>query len=139
MVAGIFKRGASVPVFVKNPNGTVGRVYWRVYNHSSLLEDSGVVGSKTIEKNYSVKIWLGFGANDLKRVGRRQKTIQEQWLTLAAPLCNLEMSRYSIDSVTYFDKIYTRDQAIAWLHKYNYKVPVKSGCKGCPQRSDLAW
>lgn len=136
-------RISSLPFFTKNKNGKIGRLkrqctgdYKIAAVHSKVRE---ILGVKVLNKSMGIKMWIGFNASEPSRIAKKRKTIKTNWETISVPFYNVELTKNSITEVKYFDKRFFRNDLENYLKKFNFQNLTKSGCKCCPQMSDLMW
>lgn len=136
------KRGIPIPAFVKNADGSVGRLHRHCTQDFKIVvveqKIREILGVKDL-RGQSVKIWIGYNAAELSRIARVRAEIDQNWKTVAIPSVGLEISKSSQRQVKYFDQPIYRETCENWLAENGYIVPVKSGCKMCPNMGDETW
>jgi hypothetical protein len=119
-------RFASVPWFIKNPDGSQGLGQRQCTSEYKLkpimhkLRDLlGVERRQRIPAN-TVEIWVGISTDEIFRM----KPAKAQWQRNRWPLIEREM---------------TRQDCLNWMERNGYPQPPKSSCIGCPFHSDSMW
>lgn len=139
------KRISSLPFYTKpkTPYGKPGRLKRQCTSdfkiklvHKKIRE---ILGVKKLNQKYNIKVWVGYNASEPQRISRKRKEIRTDWETIAVPFYNVDIKRSSITTKKYFDKNIHRDYIEKYLRKFNFEYLVKSGCKACPNMSDLMW
>jgi hypothetical protein len=123
-------RYASVPYFVRNPDGSEGMGRRQCTSEYKLAP----IGRK-------VRELLGAAGPDFRRVPKGRKT--EQWIGFSTD----EVGRVSDkDSVSYIVKRYplielgmSRDDCERWLRRRGWGDVAKSACIGCPYHGNRQW
>ena len=116
----------SMPVFVKNPDGSkgiLGRKCTRDYKITVVR--AGIkkhLGIKRIRKDSPViaVCWIGISLDEEER----KTPSQVPWIANRWPL--LEMG-------------FTREDCLEWMLNHGHPRPPKSACKQCPYHADLTW
>ena len=118
-------RFASVPWFVRNPDGSKGMVRRQCTAHyklepirSKVRELLGVGPRGRIPAD-SVEIWVGISTDEIERM----KPSRVQFMRNRWPLIEADMSR--------------RD-CIRWMEERQFSAP-KSSCVGCPFHTNAMW
>lgn len=123
-------RYASVPYFVRNPDGSEGMGRRQCTSEYKLAP----IGRK-------VRELLGAAGPDFRRVPKGRKT--EQWIGFSTD----EVIRITDkDSVSYIVKRYplielgmSRDDCERWLRRRGWGDVAKSACVGCPYHGNRQW
>lgn len=119
-------RWASLPLFTKNADGSVGRI------------------KRQCTKEYKLEPIRREVARLLAESGQKKTTgAVEQWIGISRD----EMRRMRVSDVGYitnryplvFDKPMTRADCIRWFDENDFQIPVKSACLGCPFKSNPEW
>lgn len=116
----------SIPVFVKNPDGSkgiLGRKCTRDYKIAVVR--AGIkkhLGIKRVRSKSPILAvcWIGISLDEAER----KTPSQVSWIENRWPF--LEIG-------------FTREDCIEWMAEHNYPEPPKSACKQCPYHSDLTW
>ncbi len=135
------KRYASMPVFVKNPDGSGGIVRRQCTSEYKInpvekfirREILGLAYKQQAPRVPVVEHWFGISADELYRM----RTSPNKWQTFRYPLIkDLAIKKPGL----LFEQGYTRQDCIDWLKKNypNRHVP-RSACIGCPFHSDDEW
>jgi hypothetical protein len=119
-------RFASIPWFVKNPDGSDGmgrRQCTREYKLQPIerkqRELLGYRPRQRIPAN-SVEVWIGISLDEIFRV----KPAWNAWQQNRWPLIEQRMHR---------------NDCLQWLDRHDYPQPPKSACIGCPFHDDRYW
>ena len=116
------KRFASVPWFIRNPDGSKGmgrRQCTKEYKLRPIQRKMvELMGGK--RPKGGCETWIGISMDEVIRM----KPSQVQYAVNRWPLIELKMSRAD---------------CLAWLWLYGYPEPGKSACIGCPFHGDAQW
>lgn len=123
-------RYASIPYFVRNPDGSHGMGRRQCTSEYKL-----------VPINRKVRELLGAAAPDFRRVPKGR--VAEQWIGFSTD----EIGRVSgRDGVSYVRKRYplldlgmSRTDCVAWLRQRGWTRVAKSACIGCPFHGDRQW
>lgn len=134
------KRHASIPAFVKNPDGTRGLV-WRQCTSTYKIE----VVERVVRRELlglrdgqrwplvpTVRQWIGISADEHHRRRKSERPAVE----LHYPLIDVLTKR---PDGHLFERGYTRQDCLDWLEERGYPRPPRSACIGCPFHSDEEW
>ena len=113
-----------VPVFVKNPDGSMGPL-WRTctadFKLKPLLKKAREIGKvKRGEKQTRVIEWIGISIDE----AHRMKPSRDPWLEKRWPLIDMGMKRHD---------------CLRWMEANSYPKPPRSACTFCPFHSDVEW
>lgn len=134
-----YKRWASMPLFVLNPDGTVGLI-----NRQCTSEYKIEVVERIIRRNLlglrprqvatanAVEHWFGISADEVSRVRRSEN----HWQTFRYPLIT-DVTSPKRDRL--FDRGFDRQDCLDWLEQRGYPRPPRSACIGCPFHTDAEW
>lgn len=121
------ERGAALPLYTANPDGSTGilrRQCTKEYKlwpiQAKVRELLGLKPRERVAKGTKVEMWLGISIDEASRM----KPSQLPYITHRYPLIEREMSRTDCKR---------------WLTDHGYTVPMRSACIGCPFRSDREW
>lgn len=126
-------RYASIPYFVRNPDGSDGmgrRQCTSEYKLSPIMRKiRELLGAKApdfrrVPKGMVAEQWVGFSTDEVIRANRRKDSQGVKYLTTAYPLLDLGMSR---------------TDCIAYLQKKGWGDTEKSACIGCPFHGNRQW
>ena len=126
-------RYASIPYFVRNPDGTEGMGRRQCTSEYKLAPITRkireLLGAKPpnyrrVPKGRVAEQWVGFSTDEVIRANRRKDSQGVQYLTTRYPLLDLGMSRKDCER-------YLADRG--WGHT------VKSACIGCPFHGNAQW
>lgn len=126
-------RYASIPYFVRNPDGSEGmgrRQCTSEYKLSPITRKiRELLGAKPptfrrVPKGRVAEQWVGFSTDEVIRANRRKDSQGVQYLTTRYPLLDLGMSR---------------DDCIAYLAEKGWGDTQKSACIGCPYHGNRQW
>lgn len=111
-------RWASMPVFIKNSDGSKGRLPYHQCSREYKIEPSR---RELRHRGFSaVEMWMGITVDEIGRV----KDSDVQWASNRYPLIEMEMSRFDCER---------------WLADHGYPQPPKSACIGCPFTRNPRW
>jgi hypothetical protein len=134
-----YKRWASMPLYVKNPDGTVGKI-----NRQCTSEYKIEVVERIIRRDLlglrprqvapanAVEHWFGISFEEVYRM----RTSTNHWETLRYPLI-MDMTSPRRD--TLFGRGWDRPDCLEWMVAEGYPEPPRSACVGCPFHSDEEW
>lgn len=126
-------RYASIPYFVRNPDGTEGMGRRQCTSEYKLTPITRKVREllgaappkyRRVPKGRVAEQWIGFSTDEVIRANRRKDSQGVSYLTTRYPLLELEMSRKDCER-------YLRERG--WGHT------VKSACIGCPYHGNAQW
>lgn len=120
------KRAASIPFYVKNPEGKREGMLWRQCTKEYKIdvvrkEIRRLLGYKPRQRiKEQVELWMGISTDEIQRV----KPSQVKFIVNKYPLIDIGFSR---------------QDCIDWMKKHGYPEPPKSSCIGCPYHDDAYW
>lgn len=123
-------RYASVPYFVRNPDGSEGigrRQCTSEYKLAPIrrkireLLGASPPDFRRVPKGRAVEQWIGFSADELGRVSDHD---QVSYITKRYPLIELDMNRKDCER---------------WLRSRGWDSVAKSACIGCPYHGNRQW
>lgn len=126
-------RYASIPYFVRNPDGSDGmgrRQCTSEYKLSPItrrireLLGAAPPNYRRVPKGRIAEQWVGFSTDEVIRANRRKDSQGVQYLTTRYPLLDLGMSR---------------DDCMKYLTERGWGNTVKSACIGCPFHGNRQW
>ena len=133
------KRYASLPMFVKNTDGSVGKLPRQCTKEYKIQPIERFIrrtvlglapGQRAPEK--AVEHWFGISAEEYAHRGRKS---MNHWQTFRYPLVfDVESPRDRAGSL--FARGFDRQDCKDWLSANGYPEPPRSACIGCPFRSD---
>ena len=134
-----YKRWASMPLYVKNPDGTIGTINRQCTKEYKIepiekfvrREVLGLAPRKVAPAN-AVEHWFGISADEVYRNRRSLK----HWQTFRYPL-QVDVASPKRDSL--FGRGFDRQDCKDWLEAHGYPEPPRSACIGCPFHSDEEW
>lgn len=119
-------RYASIPWFIRNPDGSKGlgrRQCTSEYKLTPIMRktrDLLGVDRRGRVRAGAVEVWIGISTDEASRMkDARQRYMVNRW-----PLIERGMSR---------------DDCVAWLVLHGYPIPQRSACIGCPFHSNAEW
>lgn len=134
-------RFASIPLYVKNPDGTQGLTRrqctseYKIYVLEQFTRRH-ILGLKCgqIAPNRVVETWIGYSADEMRRVSKHKNPARFQ--VLRYPLV-FDVEVWSAGRL--FVHGMTRADCLTWLDRNGFKHPPRSACIGCPYHSDAEW
>ena len=126
-------RYASIPYFVRNPDGSEGmgrRQCTSEYKLAPIMRKvRELLGAnppdyRRVPKGRVAEQWVGFSTDEVSRANRRKDSQGVQYLTTRYPLLDLGMSR---------------DDCAAYLTEQGWGNTEKSACIGCPYHGNRQW
>jgi hypothetical protein len=127
------RRYASVPYFVRNPDGTDGMGRRQCTSEYKLnpirrkvRELLGAAGPefRTVPGGRVAEQWVGFSTDEVGRVNAARDSDGVRYLTTRYPLLELGMSRTDCQR---------------WLRARGWGATTKSACLGCPFHGNARW
>lgn len=124
------QRYASIPYFIRNPDGSEGMGRRQCTSNYKLTpirrQVRALLGAKAPEfrrvpKGQVAEQWIGFSTDEIGRVSDRD---QVSYVTIRHPLLDLGMSRKDCER---------------WLRSRGWVSVAKSACIGCPFHGNRAW
>lgn len=136
------KRHASIPAFIKNPDGTKGMVrrqctgtYKIDVIERYVRED--VLGLKRGQRwplTPTVRQWIGISEDERRRMKISTRPAVVYW----HPLIEFEGLLHR-PAGRMFDRGFTREDCLAWIKRNGFPVPPRSACIGCPFHKNEEW
>ena len=132
------KRFASIPCFIKNPDGSVGmgrRQCTREFKIDPIekYQRKEILKLKPRQhapKEYKIEQWIGITRDEVVRA----KDSMVKWKLHAFPFVDIPIG------LGYLDKMWRRTDCISWLEE---NVPdryiPRSACVGCPYHNNAEW
>lgn len=125
-----YKRWASIPFFVLNQDGTIGKINRQCTKEYKIepvercirREILGLEPRKHAPAG-SVESWFGISVDEMQRMRRSMS----KWQTFVYPLVNWLWSPTQPLKVGY-----TRQDCLDWIQRAGYPRPPRSACLGCP-------
>lgn len=134
-----YKRWASMPLFVKNPDGSVGIINrqctkeYKIEPIEKFLRQTLLgLAARQRAPLLAVEHWFGISADEQYRV----RTSPDKWQVFRYPLI---ADITSPKSDTLYGRGYDRQDCLDWLENNGYPAPPRSACIGCPFHSDTEW
>lgn len=136
------KRYASMPVFIKNPDGSQGITRRQCTSEYKIQpverfirrELLGLKPKQRAPKN-AVEHWFGISAEEFSWRGRTSKN---HWQTFRYPLV-FDLNSHRPENRELFLNGYDRQDCLNWMEANGYPKPPRSACIGCPFHSDAEW
>lgn len=135
------KRYASIPVFVKNKDGSQGIVRRQCTKEYKIepiekfmrREILGLKPRQRAPQEVVMEHWFGISADEVYRM----TTSRDKWKVNHYPLVkDLTIKKPHL----LFEQGYTRSDCVAWLQQnYPHRHVPRSACIGCPFHSDDEW
>lgn len=134
------KRHASIPAFIKNPDGSKGLVRRQCTSTYKIevIEKyirTHILSLKPKErwpKETVIRQWLGISADETQRMRRSLRPAIKFWYPLVE-----ECKSNSANEL--FAKGFTRNDCLKWMSDNGFPHPPRSACIGCPFHSDTEW
>lgn len=120
------ERAASLPYFIKNPDGTKGMVMrqctaeYKIQPITRKIKELLGYGQRQKVKE-AVHVWKGISTDEIQRV----KPMPNKWQIAEHPLVEI----INVD----------RSACIAYVEREGLGTPAKSSCIGCPFHDDTTW
>lgn len=123
-------RYASIPYFVRNPDGSDGMGRRQCTSEYKLapinrkvreLLGAAAPDFRRVPKGNTAEQWIGFSTDEIGRVDNKNNV---RYVAKRYPLLDLGMSRTDCER---------------WLHSRGWTSVVKSACVGCPFHGDRQW
>lgn len=124
------QRYASIPYFVRNPDGSEGMGRRQCTSNYKLtpirrkvreLLGASAPDFRRVPRNRVCEQWIGFSVDEIGRVSNRD---QVSYVTIRHPLLDLGMDRKACER---------------WLRSRGWDSVAKSACIGCPFHGNRAW
>jgi len=124
------QRYASIPYFVRNPDGSEGMGRRQCTSEYKLVpirrKVREMLGAKApdfrrVPRGRIAEQWIGFSTDEIGRVSDRE---QVSYVTVRHPLLDLGMSRKDCER---------------WLQRHGWTSVAKSACIGCPYHGNRGW
>lgn len=133
---GEVKRHASIPMFVKNPDGSQGLIRrqctseYKIEPIETYLKRNvlGLKKGQHAPKEVIIDQWRGISLDEVYRL----KPSRLKWLEVVYPLVGIPHD--------YLEKRFTRHDCKRWLKKmFPGRVVPRSACNGCPYHANAEW
>lgn len=135
------KRYASIPAFVRNPDGSRGivrRQCTSVYKIDVIERyQRDVLGLRPRQRwplDHVLTSWIGISTDEAQRMKRSVRPAVKMWHPLieAESIAKRQTGRLFADG-------WSRQDCLAWLESRGYPRPPKSACIGCPFHNNAEW
>ena len=135
------KRYASIPAFIRNPDGSGGivrRQCTSVYKIDVIERyQRDVLGLRPRQRwprELMLTSWIGISTDEAQRMKRSTRPAVKIWHPLieAESIAKRQTGRLFADG-------WSRQDCLAWLESRGYPRPPKSACIGCPFHSNAEW
>lgn len=133
------KRRASIPAFIKNPDGSRGLVRRQCTSEYKInpielatRQILGLTRGKRWPLVPTVRQWIGISADEMQRRRKSQRPAIQLWYPLIDE-CKVKTSDL------YGERGFTRQDCLDWMAKHGYETPPRSACTFCPFHSDDEW
>lgn len=135
-------RRASIPAFVKNPDGSQGIVRRQCTSEYKINVIERYVREKCLglrrgqrwPKSHAVTQWIGISCDEVQRMKRSTRPAVHYWHPLIeADACAIH------DGRSMFSSGMDRADCLAWIASRNLPTPPRSACIGCPFHSNAEW
>lgn len=136
------KRHASIPAFIKNPDGSRGLVRRQCTSEYKIEVIEKYIRGVVLQLvprqrwplEHAVTQWLGISCDEASRMKRSRRPACKFWHPLIeADACAIH------DGASLFSRGMTRADCLSWLSSRGYPRPPRSACIGCPFRSNAEW
>lgn len=134
------KRHASIPAFIKNPDGSRGmtrRQCTGTYKIDvvELITRRDILGLKRGQRwplTPTIRQWIGISADEMQRMRTSQRPAIQFWYPLVKELTKATNDLYGVRG-------FTRQDCLDWMGQHGYELPARSACRFCPFHSDDEW
>lgn len=135
------KRYASIPVFVRNPDGSKGIVRRQCTSEYKInvieryqRDILGLVPRQRWPLEPALTSWIGISTDEAQRMKRSIRPAVKIWHPLieADDIAKRHTGRLFADG-------WSRQDCLDWLESRGYPRPPKSACIGCPFHSNAEW
>lgn len=133
------KRHASIPAFIKNPNGTRGmtrRQCTGAYKIDPVELTTrrilGLTRGKRWPLTPTIHLWMGISADEMQRRRTSQRPAIQFWYPLIDALKVKTLDLFG-------ERGFTRQDCLDWMLAHEYPAPPRSACTFCPFHSDDEW
>src|SRR5262245_15731462 len=134
-----YRRFASIPLYVKNPDGSVGMINRQCTSESQIEPVERFIRRALLGLAHgqrapldAVEHWFGISADEPWRMRRSMN----HWQTFRYPLVHDVISPRRD---TLFARGFDRRDCLDWMAAQGYPEPPRSACKACPFHSDEEW
>jgi hypothetical protein len=136
---GKMKRGANLPLFILNPDGSPGMLrrqcthQYKVRPIERCIKETvlGMKRGQRMPKGIIVEQWFGISSDEIYRM----KQSREKWKRHVYPFCG-----YPKDADAILPRRFSRNACVEWLRaNYPDRLVPRSACIGCPFHSDAEW
>lgn len=134
-------RWASMPLFMKNADGSLGLVRRQCTKEYKIEpiekfirhEILGLKPRQRAPKKPVVEQWFGIDAPEFPHRGR---VSHNPWCVFRYPLVHDVVSPRKTGL---FEEGFNREDCLTWVLEHGYPRPPRSACIGCPFHSDAEW
>lgn len=135
------KRRASIPVFVRNPDGSKGIVRRQCTSEYKIdvieryqRDILGLAPRQRWPLTHVLTSWIGISTDEAQRMKRSVRPAVKMWHPLieADAIAKRHTGRLFADG-------WSRQDCLDWLASRGYPQPPKSACIGCPFHSNAEW
>lgn len=131
------ERWASMPLYTKNADGTVGMLQRQCTKEYKIEIVERCIREEILKietrgrrgQGPACELWLGISEDE----SDRQTRSTVKWKVHAHPLL------HRLFDPSPLGRGYSRRDCEAWLRDRGFRVPKKSACRGCPYRSNAEW
>jgi hypothetical protein len=136
------KRHASIPAFIKNPDGSKGIVRRQCTSEYKIDVIERYVRGEILflkhrqrwPKTLVCRQWLGISCDEMQRMKRSMRPAVVYW----HPLIEAEVLQHTPPG-RLIPRGFTRADCLAWIESHGYPRPPRSACIGCPFRRKVEW
>ncbi len=134
------KRHASIPAFIKNPDGSKGMVRRQCtgtykIDVVELITRRDILGLRRGQRwplTPTIRQWIGISADEMQRRRTSQRPAIQFWYPLIDE-CKVKTGDL------YGERGFTRQDCLDWMQAHGYPLPPRSACTFCPFHSDEEW
>lgn len=134
------KRHASIPAFIKNPDGSRGMVRRQCTGTYKIDVVERFIRETVLQLRPrqrwpqvpTVRQWIGISNDERQRMRVSPKAALLLWYPLVEFIRVRKASRL-------FPTGMDRADCLEWIDRHGFPRPPRSACKGCPFRSDAEW
>lgn len=140
------KRYASIPAYVRNPDGSRGIVRRQCTSEYKIdvierfirREVLGLAKGQRWPKGRAVRQWIGISCDEINRMKKSRNPLNPFWHPLIEADVLKKIPKGQLPGINR-KRGYTRQDCLSWLQQHGYPEPPRSACIGCPFRRNAEW